>query len=490
MTIPKSILTASIAALLIFTGSITATAADYAGNYQNLPFEASAPELPEIPALTVKLDDFGGKGDGITLNTSCFAAAIEHLSSKGGGHLVVPEGVWLTGPIVMKSNIDLHIEKNAILLFSDNKDLFPLLPPDEGTAGKLVQPLISANHQSNFSITGEGVIDGNGEAWRPIKRFKVSDAEWKKLNRKLKLKENEYEGSNVWFPVKSDDAEISTRRPRLIRIVECDRFLIQGIVAQNSPNFHVNLILSRNFIIDNVMVRCPWNAQNGDGIDLSSCQNALLVNCGVDAGDDAICLKSGTGDTGRMRGPCRNIVINNCTVYHGHGGFVIGSDNSGGMNNISVTNCRFIDTDTGLRFKSGRDRGGLMTDIFVDNIMMCDIADEAILFDCYYQEKVGDAADAPAAPVTADTPRFDGITIKNIVCRDAHRAILIKGLPEMNVKNVAIENCTFTAQRGATINHATNIKLENVTFNIDETQAITSHGSSDIVGTNVTVLAK
>lgn len=488
--ISRHILPKAIAALFILAGSLTSVATDYSSNYDNLPFKASVPTMPEIPELKVSITDFGGKGDGITSNTSSFATAIEHLSSKGGGHLIVPEGVWITGPIVMKDNIDLHIEKNAIVLFSDNKEEFPILPPDEGTGGKLVQPLISAYHQSNFSITGAGIIDGNGEAWRPIKRFKVSDAEWKKLNRKLRLKEYEYEGSNVWFPVKSDEGIVETKRPRLIRLIGCERFLIQGVVVQNSPSFHVNMILSHDFILDGVMVRCPWNAQNGDGIDLSSCRNALIVNCSVDAGDDAICLKSGTGETGRKRGACSNIVINNCTVFHGHGGFVIGSDNSGGMNNISVTNCRFIDTDTGLRFKSGRDRGGLMTDIFVDNIMMCDIADEAILFDCYYQEKVGDAADAPAAPVTADTPRFDGITIKNVVCRDAHRAILIKGLPEMNVKNVTIENCTFTAQQGATLNHATNIKLENVTFNIDETQAITSHGSSDIVGTNVNVLAK
>ena len=460
-------------------------AQSYDSYYKNLPFDATTPSQPKIPNRSVMLTDFGGKGDGITLNTASFATAIEHLSSNGGGHLVIPEGIWLTGPIVMKSNIDLHLEKNAILLFSDNKDDYTILPADEGTGSSLVQAPISANRQSNFSITGEGVIDGNGEAWRPIKRFKVSDAEWKKLNKRLRLTETDYENSRVWFPIKSDGDKIMSKRPRLIRIINCDNFAIQGVVAQNSPSFHVNIILSKNFILDSVMVRCPWNAQNGDGIDLSSCQNALIVNCSVDAGDDAICLKSGIGDAGRKRGPCKNIVIDNCTVFHGHGGFVIGSDTSGGMQNISVRNCRFIDTDTGLRFKSGRDRGGVISSVFVDNIVMCDIADEAILFDCYYQEKVGDAADAPAAPITENTPRFDGITIRNIVCRDADRAIVMKGLPEMNVKNIVIENGTFKSTTGMILNHASGITLKNLTFDTPKSRLMSASGSSDIKQINI-----
>lgn len=487
LPIPQGMMACMIACM-IFLMQIPCSAQNYNSAYENLPFSSSVPAQPKIPNLTVSLTDFEGKGDGITLNTSVIAKAIEHLSSKGGGHLIIPEGIWLTGPIVMKSNIDLHLNKNAILLFSDNKDEYSILPADEGTGSPLVQAPISASHQSNFSITGEGVIDGNGEAWRPIKRFKVSDAEWSKLNKRLILRETDYENAHVWFPVPSEDGKIQPKRPRLIRIIKCDNFMIQGVVVQNSPSFHVNIILSQNFILDNVMVRCPWNAQNGDGIDLSSCQNALLTNCSVDAGDDAICLKSGTGDSGRKRGPCKNIVIDNCTVFHGHGGFVIGSDTSGGMENISVRNCRFIDTDTGLRFKSGRDRGGLITNVFVDNIVMCDIADEAILFDCYYQEKVGDAADAPAAPVTENTPRFGGITIKNTVCRDAGRAIVMKGLAEMNVKNILIENGTFKSSTGMILNHATDITLKNLTFDTPSSRLISTSGSSDIKQINVSTV--
>lgn len=477
--------------LLLMMLSLPVSADDpYAHCYADLPFETPAVCAPSIPSLTVSLTEYGGRGDGITLNTASFAAAINDLASRGGGHLVVTAGVWVTGPIELKSNIDLHIEKDAIILFSSDKSLYPILPPDEGTGGALCTPPISASHQSNFSITGQGIIDGNGEAWRPVKRFKVSDAEWTRFKR-LGLKEVQEGKSTVWYPTLGNkDGEIARKRPRLIRFIGCTDFLIQGVIVQNSPSFHVNMILCRNFILDSVMVRCPWNAQNGDGIDLSSCRNALLTGCSVDAGDDAICMKSGIGDTGRRRGPTSDIVIDGCTVFHGHGGFVIGSDTGGGMNNIAVRHCRFIDTDTGLRFKSGRDRGGKIRNVWVDDTVMCDIADEAILFDCYYQEKVGDAADVSAEPVTADTPEFSHIRINHITCTDAGRAIVIKGLPESRVKDVTISNCSIKSRRGVVINHADGITLDNLTLKIESGDAVSTTGSSDVKENGVKIISQ
>lgn len=454
-------------------------ARDYTEAYSSLPFVAKAPAVPSIPDYTVSLTDFGGRGDGIGLNTGAFEAALAALEARGGGRLTVPSGVWLTGPIMMRSNVELHLERDAIVLFSPDKSLFPVIEADQGTAGTMRQPPVFAHNISNFAITGEGVLDGNGEYWRPYKRFKVSDAEWRKLQR-LKLKESSLYGADVFYPTLTDPTDsLETKRARLIRITGCERFLIEGIVVQNSPSFHVNVVMSHDFVIDGVKVRCPWNAQNGDGIDLSSCSNGLLTDCQVDCGDDAICLKSGIGAVGCSRGPCKDIIVTDCTVFHGHGGFVIGSDNSGGMENILVRKCRFIDTDTGLRFKSGRDRGGLMTNIFVEDIVMCDIADEAILFDSYYQEKVGDAADATAAPVSENTPRFDGFHISNVVCRDAGTAILCKGLREMPVTNVDITGCTFTARRGAVINNATpSFRLDGVTFSLpDGTEPVVSNSN-------------
>lgn len=455
----------------------TAGASEYEAYYQDLPFGAPPVSAPKIPELTVHLKDFGGVPDGITLNTTAIARAIDHLSSKGGGHLVLDEGVWLSGPITLKSNIDLHVAHNAILLFTSDKSRYDILNPDEGTASTMRQPPIYARHIANFSITGSGVIDGNGEAWRPVKRFKVSDAEWKKMQR-LGLKEYTEGKSTVFYPTVGNPTDaIETKRARLIRIVCCENFMVKDVVIQNSPSFHLNVVLSNNFIIDGVMVRCPWNAQNGDGIDLSSCRNALIVNTSVDAGDDALCLKSGIGDAGRRRGPCENIIIDNCTVFHGHGGFVIGSDNAGGMNNIMVRRCRFIDTDTGLRFKSGRDRGGLMCGVFVRDVVMCDIAGEAILFDSYYEEKVGDGENVEAVPVTADTPVFRGFFISGIVCRDAGRAVVMKGLPEKRIAEVEISDCTFASREGMVINNAEGVTLKNIRLQLAEGPVLKEHNS-------------
>ncbi|MDE6416787.1 MAG: glycoside hydrolase family 28 protein [Duncaniella sp.] len=461
-----------------------ACASSYEAYYSDLPFAARPLEAPSIPELTVKLSDFGGVADGVTLNTAAISRAIDHLSSKGGGHLVLDEGVWLSGPITMKSNIDLHVEHNAILLFTNDKSQYAILDPDEGTASAMRQPPIYARHISNFSITGSGVIDGNGEAWRPVKRFKVSDAEWKKMQR-LGLKEYTEGKSTVYYPTIGNPTDkIETKRARLIRIVCCENFMVKDVVIQNSPSFHLNVVMSNNFIIDGVMVRCPWNAQNGDGIDLSSCRNALIVNTSVDAGDDALCLKSGIGDAGRRRGPCDNIVIDNCTVFHGHGGFVIGSDNAGGMSNIMVRRCRFIDTDTGLRFKSGRDRGGLMSGIFVSDVVMCDIAGEAILFDSFYEEKVGDGENVEAAPVTADTPVFRGFFISGLVCRDAGRAVVMKGLPEKPIEKVVISDCTFTSRQGMVINNARGVTLKNIRMQLEDGPMLKEH-NSEVTQVNV-----
>lgn len=457
----------------------------YGKYYQGLPFDIPKAVTPAIPELEVSLAEYGGIGNGMTLNTQAFAAAIADLSERGGGHLIVPEGIWLTGPIVLKSNIDLHVLKNAIVLFTPDKTQYPLLSPDEGTSGSRCQSPISAYHESNFSITGEGVFDGNGEFWRPVKRFKVSNAEW---NSFIKTGGTVQQDGAVWYPETSSE-KLAKKRPRMVRFVRCERVLLQGVVFQNSPSFHVNFILSDNIVVDGIMVRCPWNAQNGDGIDLSSCTNALIVNCAVDAGDDAICLKSGIGDVGRRRGPCANIIIDNCTVFHGHGGFVIGSDTGGGIDRVSVRNCRFIDTDTGLRFKSKRGRGGVVSNVYVDNIMMNDIANYAIWFDSYYQEKTpepdgipegGEMTDVPFMPVTDDTPCFQDIHISNITCRDAGRAMFFNGLPEMNVSNVSLTDCMIHSVAGAQVDETCGLRMENIHLDVAEGPVLSFNNSKDI----------
>jgi len=230
--------------------------------------------------------------------------------------------------------------------------------------------------------------------------------------------------------------------------------------------------MCENVIVDGVFIRNPAFAQNGDGLDLESCKNAIIVNSTLDVGDDAICLKSGKDAEGRKRGrPTENVIVDNCSVFKGHGGFVVGSEMSGGVRNISVSNCNFIGTDVGLRFKSNRGRGGVVENIYINNISMTDIVTDSFLFDLYYGGKSasesledGDenSSKPESMPANETTPVFRNIYVKNIVSRNARRAMFFNGLPEMNITNIHVENASLSAQVGAELSESDGIVLKNV----------------------------
>lgn len=469
-----------IASALI-AGSFVAHAADYSKYYKNLPVKINQVKDFKIPSYSVKISDFGGVDDGVTLNTEAFAKAMAHLAAKGGGHLIVPEGIWYTGPIQFVDNVDLHLDRGALILFSENLADYPSLESDwEGLKTYRCMSPLSARGKKNISVTGEGTINGNGQCWRPVKKMKMTEPQWKKLtqtgvtnskgdvwfaNGKIK---DIYEHQEIMERVhKGDKAAVEQAhdflRPVLVSFMGCKNVLLQGVTFENSPAWNVHPLMCENLIVDNVNIRNPWYAQNGDGIDIESCTNVLLVNSSFDVGDDAICMKSGKDKDGRDRGvPSSNVLIDGCTVYHGHGGFVIGSEMSGGCKDIVARNCVFIGTDVGLRFKSTRGRGGVVENIYVDNIKMTDIPGEALIFDLYYGIKPG----APVPPVTEETPSFRNIFIKDVVCRSAGRAALFNGLPEMPMKNVVLEDCRFRANNGFTLNHVDGLTLKNVTVDV------------------------
>ena len=304
--------------------SISMAYADgYDSFYKNLPVNLPVVSAPVIPDNSVNIKDFGGVGDGQTINTQAFKKAISALEKLGGGHLVVPEGIWMTGMISLKDNIDLHIEKNAIVMASPDKNLF--IKEKDGKKDSKCTPMISASKRKNVSITGEGAIDGNGAYWRPVKRSKVSDVEWKEF---LYMGGTEAEGGQLWFPfnlkhfenVAGDPEAQEKMRTHLIRITDCENVLVKGVTIQNSPKFHLIPTRCKNVIVDGVTIRCPWNAQNGDALDISSCKNVLIVNNTIDAGDDGICMKGGAGEAGVKYGPCENILIQDNVVYHAHRG--------------------------------------------------------------------------------------------------------------------------------------------------------------------------
>ncbi len=401
----------------------------------------------------------------------------------GGGTVVVPPGLWLTGPIRLKSNINLHVAEGAVVLFSRRFEDHPLIAGFDGRARRYrCVPSLSAYREENVAITGGGMFNGQGEAWRPVKKEKLTAGQWRQL---LASGGAVTPDGKVWYPsrgamegeelLKTLDARRgSTKekfarareflRPVMVQFADCRGVLIDGPTFVNSPSFHVQPVQSENVVIRNVTVRTEWWAQNGDGIDVSACRNVLIYRCVVDAGDDALCIKPGTISGFQKPGPaCENIVLADCIVYHGHGGFVIGSESYGGARNIAVRNCTFQGTDVGLRFKSGRGRGGLIERIFIDGITMSGIAREAILFDMLYDASSGVASGMDTGRrADARIPEFRNFTIRNITCSGAAQAIAITGLEERPVRNILIENAILQGERGMVCTDAEGITLKNV----------------------------
>ncbi len=456
---------------------------DYQRLYKNLPFEMPILERPIFPETAVNIKDYGGQADGVTLNTEAFEKAMTDLSAQGGGTLMVPSGIWLTGPITLRSHINLHLQKGAILLFSSDFELYPLVTAVfEGKESRRCQSPISGKNLENVAITGDGVINGSGEAWRPLKKMKVSEGHWKQVVQSGGVLKD----AGLWYPsanaLKGDTADrqsfsseadwLSIKdflRPVMVSLVECRNVLLEGVLFENSPSWNIHPFLCENLIIDNIQVRNPSYAQNGDGLDIESCKNVIVTGSTFDVGDDGICIKSGKDEEGRERGrPTENVIIENCRVFRGHGGFVIGSEMSGGVRNIFVSDCQFLGTNIGLRFKSARGRGGVVENIYIQRVNMFDIVHEPMSFDLYYFTKRTDSIPA----VDVSTPVFKDIYISDIVASNVDKAMFFNGLPEMNMSNINVRNTVITARRGAELSDVTQVTFENVAIYPQEGPAL------------------
>ncbi|MDH7605130.1 MAG: glycoside hydrolase family 28 protein [Melioribacter sp.] len=457
--------------------------------YRGLEFQMPELNVPSFPDREFYITDFGAKGDGLTINTEAFAKAIDACSKSGGGKVIVPAGLWLTGPISLKSNVNLHLLQGAHIQFTKNFDDYPLVETTyEGTQQYRCTSPISGFNLENIAITGYGIIDGGGEAWRPVKKYKLTANQWKELVASGGVVDK---SGNTWWPTeqamngekiisellkskkqltKEDYEKVRDfLRPVMVNLVKCKNILLDGVTFQNSPAWNLHPLMSENIIVRNVTVRNPWYSQNGDGIDVESCKNVIIYNSKFDVGDDAICMKSGRDEFGRKRGiPTENIIIADCIVYHGHGGFTIGSEMSGGVKNIKVMNCNFIGTDVGLRFKSTRGRGGVVENIFIENIYMKDIPTQAVSFNMYYggaaptediplEEK---SKQAVAFEVNEGTPIFRNIFLKNIYCIGAEDAVVLQGLPEMPIKNIVLNNVFMTSKKGISMFDAEEIIIK------------------------------
>ena len=455
-------------------------------------------ELPNIPSNSFTITDFGAVGDGVTDNTEAFRKAIAACTEAGGGKVIIPAGLWLTGPIILASRLELHAQAGATIMFSTNFDDYPLiLSTYEGWETVRCTSPLDGEGLEDIAITGPGVFDGGGDAWRYVKKWKLTELQWNKLT-----KTGVVDGDS-WWPTEQglNGAKLVDRlisegvkdpkafepardylRPNLLSLRRCKRLLLDGPTFQNSPAWNVHPWASQHVTLRNLTIRNPWYGQNGDGLDLESCRYALVENCTFDVGDDAICMKSGKDKEGRERGiPSEYIIIRNCIVYHGHGGFVVGSEMSGGVRCVEVSDCTFMGTDIGIRFKTARGRGGVVEDILMKNIRMINIDGEAISFSMFYEGKEGSGTlSEDKHPITDETPVFRNLHMEDIVCTGAEVAFLIKGLVEVPMEGLTLTRYKAIADRGVECTNATNLALTDVDIQVKEGPMVKLHQCNDV----------
>lgn len=431
---------------------------DYESYYEGLPIQIEHVRPIAFPDTTVSLKiyfkQYSVLPNSDVLATEAIQQGIDELSAAGGGHLVLPRGTWKTGPITLKSNVDFRLSKGAVLLFTEDKSQY-ILPDKKGNVPSKARACISASKVENVAITGQGIIDGQGFYWRPIKYKKLmkGDDEDKAMWEYAKSLGGRCvpNGSDtLWYPfglkkelnipnIASTPEEQEKMRYHLVNITDSKNVLIQGITLRNSPKFHLVPARINNLIIDGVTVDCPWWAQNGDAMDIGNSQVCLVVNCKINCGDDGICMKGGVGADGVKRGPNRDFLIRQDTVYRAHGGFVIGSEFSGGMQRMIVKDCVFDGTDIGLRFKSAPGRGGWCEDIYCEDIVMKNIREDAIFFESGYADRAVGRSATDGDNKEAFFPDWAHFTFRNITGVNVRSFVNATGM-----KGFPIHDCTFS----------------------------------------------
>ena len=442
---------------------------------------SNEPKLPGAPLVVQEFNvkEYGAVGDGKTADTAALQRAITACVESGGGQVVVPAGTYLTGPLTLGSNLDLHVEAGAVVQFSPKRRDYPLVTTNwEGRQTVSSMSPLTADGAHDLSITGAGIFDGHGEQWRQTKKSKLTQAQWDALVASGGVVD---EKGTTWYPSKEALAGMpgliklraskgpvreadyeqyrDLLRPVLLNFTNCQRVLLDGPTFRNSAAWNLHPYLCDDVTLRNVTLFNPEYAQNGDGVDFDSCRNVLMEDSKVDAGDDAICLKSGKDEEGRKLGrPTEHVMVRRCTIGTGHGGIALGSEMSGGIRDVTVTHCTMNGTDAGIRVKTTRGRGNVVEDITVSDVTMSHIGQGAIDFSMYYMVK----GEAKVEPVTEGTPRIRNVKISGIRCTSAGSAIVLRGLPEMPIEGISISDSEITAKTAGVISYAKNVMLRNV----------------------------
>ncbi|WP_390406119.1 glycoside hydrolase family 28 protein [Lacticaseibacillus jixiensis] len=371
-------------------------------------------------AGVLEVTAFGAKGDGQHDDTAAFQEAIKAIDIQGGGELSVPAGTYQVGALTLCSHLVLTIQAGAKLAFIPEVNLYPVVQSRwEGVARPVYQACIYGKHLEDVTLQGMGVIDGNGQPW--------------------------------WDAFAKQD--LAYPRPYLVSLEHCQHVRVRDLTFTNSPAWTLHPMESRDLVFDGVTVRNPADSPNTDGLDPESCNDIRIVNCEFDVGDDCIAVKAGTEQTA-IKSPCENLVIANCNMRRGHGGVVLGSEMSGDIRHVVITNCTFDHTDRGIRMKTRRGRGGVIEDVTVSNIVMSHVLCPLVINSYYYCGPAGKEKyvwDKAAYPVDARTPQYRRLNFTNLIATDIQScAGFIYGLPEAPIEDLQITNSQFFMAQSAT----------------------------------------
>jgi polygalacturonase len=406
---------------------------------------------------------------------------IDSLASKGGGTLFFPGGTFLTGPIIMKSNITLYIDAGSTIKFSDDfDDYLPMVQSRwEDVRVKNFKSQIYAYKCENISIRGDGHLDGQGKKWwnfmNSVLTGKQVDTKWQEI----------FKSENAGLL--SRDAYISSKknflRPPMITTYECKGVLIDGVSFSNPPFWTIMPAFTDNITISGITIENPGDSPNTDGIDPSSCTNVHISNCHISVGDDCIVIKSGRDSDGlAANSPTENVTITNCTMLKGHGGVVIGSEMSGGVKRVTISNCVFEGTDRGIRIKTMRGRGGVVEDIRVSNVSMYNIVNEGILITMRYQP-------TNPEPLSERTPSVNNIQLSGINIRGAERPVAIYGLAEREVREISFNDMRVFSEKGILLENSSGIAFHDIRMDLKKGSPLEARDSENITWDLVTVIS-
>jgi polygalacturonase len=408
---------------------------------------------PTFPDRTFDVTRFGASARRDVEHTTAFRAAIAACAAAGGGRVVVPAGRFVTGPIVLRSNVNLHLLDGAVIAFSQDPRAYlpPVFTRFEGVELLNYSPFLYAFEQDSIAITGNGTLDGQADAehWWPWRAQALAPG-----GGRARLFDMGARGVPVAQRVFGEGSGL---RPNFIQPYRCTNVLIEGVTIVNSPMWEIHPVLCRNVTIRGVTIRS--HGPNNDGCDPESCRDVLIERCRFDTGDDCIALKSGRNDDGRrVHTPVENVMVRDCEMHDGHGGIVIGSEISGGARNIFAERCRMDSPrlDRVLRFKNNAERGGVIERVAVRQITVGQVAEAIVSADFYYEE--GDTG--------RFTPVLRDIDVSGVTSRKSQYVLLLKGYARSPITDVRISDCTFEGvERPDVIQGVRDLVLANIRTN-------------------------